>query len=274
MMSSYTYVPPSPLAEFVDYFWLYENYQPSQPHERLLPNGTIELVMQLGDDTAPLAVSSDHDHRELFAGGVVVGAYSHSFMIHTTQPQTIIGVHFKPGGAFPFFPVPAHELHNLHVAFDALWGRDAVTLREQLQHVTAPAARFQILEHFLRAHATRPLTLHSTLRSALQLLQQGAHRPTIADVTEQLDFSSRRFTHLFRAAVGLTPKLFFRVARFQAVLHHLEAGQPVVWADLAFACGYYDQAHFNHDFQAFSGLTPTTYLTHRTEHRNHVPLPE
>jgi len=72
--------------------------------------------------------------------------------------------------------------------------------------------------------------------------------------------------------VGLTPKLYCRVQRFQQVLRLLDTGRPFDWANVALACGYYDQAHFIRDFRAFSGLSPTTYLRNRGEHLNHVPM--
>jgi AraC-like DNA-binding protein len=72
--------------------------------------------------------------------------------------------------------------------------------------------------------------------------------------------------------VGLAPKVFCRVRRFQRVLRMLHKTTQVDWADVALECGYYDQAHFIHDFQSFCGLTPSAYLAAATPHLNHVPL--
>jgi AraC-like DNA-binding protein len=93
-------------------------------------------------------------------------------------------------------------------------------------------------------------------------------------MTAHLDLSPKRFIHLFGEATGLTPKMFCRVLRFQEVLCLIEKGQPICWTDLALSCGYFDQAHFIHDFQTFAGMTPGTYLTQHSEHRNHVPIPD
>lgn len=98
------------------------------------------------------------------------------------------------------------------------------------------------------------------------------HDHTISEVTARTGLSPRRFIQLFEQAVGLTPKLFCRVQHFQEALRLCGGEKRVGFGELALACGYFDQAHFIRDFRAFSGLSPTTYLKHRSEHLNHVPL--
>jgi methylphosphotriester-DNA--protein-cysteine methyltransferase len=107
---------------------------------------------------------------------------------------------------------------------------------------------------------------------ALQKFQNTPNLPTIASVTGQIGLSKRRFIQVFNERVGLTPKLFCRVRRFQSVLGLIANGERIEWADLAVDCGYFDQAHFIHDFASFAGLNPSAYLNSRTEHRNHVRL--
>jgi AraC-like DNA-binding protein len=95
----------------------------------------------------------------------------------------------------------------------------------------------------------------------------------IAALAEAAGLSQRRFIDRFRAEIGLTPKRFCRVRRFQQVLHLAHSGGIIDWPDVAQACGYFDQAHLIHDFRAFCGLTPTGYLDRRGAHMNHVALP-
>lgn len=76
----------------------------------------------------------------------------------------------------------------------------------------------------------------------------------------------------FARGVGMTPKLFCRVWRFQRVLRAVHHRDAVDWTEVALACGYFDQPHLIHDFREFSGLSPTEYLAARTEHLNHVPM--
>lgn len=69
----------------------------------------------------------------------------------------------------------------------------------------------------------------------------------------------------------MSPSAFRRIRRFAAVLQRLERAAAVDWSDLALSCGYFDQAHFNHDFRAFSGVNPSAYLRHQTS-RTHVAI--
>jgi AraC-like DNA-binding protein len=248
--------PRPSLSEFVELFWLYEGDPRPHARERVLPTGTLELVIDLRDGVG---------------GAVICGAHSQSFVLDTARQVAVLGVHFKPGGAFPFLRPPAGELHDAHVPLDALWGPRAAELRERVLEAPTPAAKFRALERALRTQAVRPLARHPAVAFALEEFRRRPARP-VAAVVEQTGLSSRRFVEAFTDEVGLTPKLFCRVRRFQEVLRHVGQCRQIEWARVALACGYYDQAHFIHDFRAFSGFSPTDYLARRGEHLNHVPL--
>lgn len=270
-MIIHTYIPQPPLSDFVAKFWLYEGDDPAHARERLLPTGTMDLVINLRDDTERVYDRQNHDRFQSFCGPLICGPHSEFFVIDTASQASVMGVHFKPGGAFPFFKAPAAELHNIHLSLDTLWGAEAGYLREQMLEAKTVEAKFRRLEQSLLAHTTRPLARHPAVCFALKELQSLPTRP-ISDVTGQIGLSQRRFIQVFNEEVGLTPKLYCRVRRFQQVLHLIKQEQQVEWADVASTCGYFDQAHFIHDFRAFSGLNPTTYLAQRSAHLYHVPL--
>jgi AraC-like DNA-binding protein len=128
-------------------------------------------------------------------------------------------------------------------------------------------AKFHLLETFLVAKAARPLEQHPVICFALDALQC---TQKVGDVARQIGLSQRRFIQIFQEEVGLMPKLFVRIQRFQSALRLI--GQEQEWTNIALRSGYFDQAHFIHDFRTFSGITPTTYLAQWPEHLNHVPL--
>ena len=86
---------------------------------------------------------------------------------------------------------------------------------------------------------------------------------SVSGVVHRVGMSRRRFVEDFRSEVGFSPKAFCRLRRFSAVLHRVASLKDAHWADVAHAAGYWDQAHFNHEFREFCGLTPSEYLARR-----------
>ena len=267
-----TRIPGPPLSTFVEKLWSFEGYCPAHALERLLPDGSAELVINLRDDRNRIYDRRDHTRVNRYSGCILSGPHSEYFIIDTEEQCATVGVHFRPGGAFPFFGAPSDELHDSHIDLDDLWGRWAAELRVRLLEVETVPARLEILEQALMARATRPLVLHPAVEYALDEFHRGPQMRTIAQVTERIGLSPRRFIEVFREQVGMTPKLFCRVQRFQQVVRTISAGGSVEWSDVALACGYFDQAHFIHDFRAFSGLSPAAYQRLPVRHPNHVPL--
>jgi AraC-like DNA-binding protein len=267
------YRPPSPLSQFVEMFWYYEG-EAGGPHtkERLLPQGSSELVVNLREDEIRLYDRKNLNESHKLGGAVICGPHSQFFVIDTAEQDCVAGVHFRAGGAFPFFDLPFSELHNEHVSLGTLWGHAAIRLRDRLLEESTPQAKLRRFEEILLEQICQPLGRHRAVSYALVRL--GAEHAPVAELSDEIGISSRRLVDVFSQQVGLTPKLFSRVQRFQKVIQNLPLENDVDWVDVALDCGYYDQAHFIHDFRSFSGLSPSTYLKYRTRHTNHVPIYE
>lgn len=248
-------LPGGPLSEHVHFLWTFEDYAAPHAQERVLPTGTMELVIDLAP-TNP-------------ATGLVVGLRTEHFLLDTSQAFSVVGVHFKPGGTFAFFG-PVGDLRDQVVPLDDLWKAFASTVRAQILEARTSESRFDVLERALLARLRHSAAPHPAVRFAVRALDSAA-APAVARVAEAVNMSSRRFIDLFRDQVGITPKAYARVRRFQAALKSLDAIEDVDWRAIALSCGYFDQAHFNHDFRAFSGTAPSTYLRDRTS-RNHVAV--
>ena len=252
-------------------FWYYDGYHVPHSRERVLPDGSMQLIINLAEDRLAVFDSEHTDLARTFGGCLVSGPRSQFAVIDTRCQRSIMGAAFRRGGGFPFFRLPAGELQNAQVSLDTLWGPKAAEVRERLLEAQTPDARFQILEEALFEQAAR-FTRHPAVAFALSEFARVPQVRTIADVTDQIGLSSRRFIQVFSDEVGLTPKLFCRVRRFQEVLQMIRREPVIDWAAISTDCGYFDQAHFIHDFRAFSGINPTTYVTYRSEFTNHVRL--
>lgn len=266
MMNLTTYKPSAPLSHFVNEFWLCEDYLPAHAKERILPGGVMELVFLLSGTPPDIYYGANLDAVQPFRGALVAGARSEYFVIDTARPATVLGVYFKPGVSLPFFKVPARELHNLHVPLDTLWGLRGNDLYCQLLEARTSAQRFRILENALLAQLRNTVERHRAVDFALAAFNQGLASASVAQVTDQIGLSATRFIQVFGEEIGLTPKLYRRVLRFQEALRSITQQPTRNWTDIALSCGYFDQSHFINDFQAFAGISPSLYFPPEPEH--------
>ena len=256
-MSTHIHVPSAPLSDFVDLFWLSEEYSPSHSQELLMPSGMMNMVVT-------------SDTTGTFSSGVS-GVHTNAMLLDTSFPFSIFGISFKPGGAFPFLPMPAGELQDLHVPLDTVWGRRGPDVCESLLEAQTPARKFEIVERALIAAARGRFERNPAVRYAVRALGDSLRPRPVAQIVDDVGMSQRRFIELFRREVGVTPKTFARLRRFQHVLGAVERLTQVDWTSVAVSCGYFDQAHFIHDFREFAGVSPSMYLKHRAS-RNHVAI--
>lgn len=249
--------PSGSIARFVDYLWLLSD-APPHARERILPTGTLELVINLHQDE--IRIYGDGVTCQSLSGTVISGAYDRPFEIDTAVHSLMMGVHFRPGGASPFTRAAPGELANAHVDALALWGSKAPLLRERLCRATTHQTRFDILDRTLVAQALErpgPSSRPAFTRALSRLMQP---REPVSDIASSLGVSHRHFAALFRSEVGMTPKLFARIQRFQRAIAAAREGTMKGCAGLSFECGYFDQSHMNRDFAAFARMTPGEYL--------------
>jgi AraC-like DNA-binding protein len=269
-MLSALHTPAAPLSAFVANLWLLSD-APGHAKERIVPSGTLELVINLHEDEFRIYDSTEGRQFRRFSGAIVSGAYGSFFVIDTAEHASVIGVHFKPSGALPFLGLPPGGRSNSQVNLEALWGPPARQLRAMLCSARTPARRFQILESALLARLANPTRQHAAVQIGLRELHGGT---SVGDVVAQVGMSHRRFIELFTAEVGITPKLFARIRRFQrasALTRNLASPD---WSNIAAECGYFDQSHLIRDFIAFSGFSPDKFLRHSLARlkENHLAL--
>jgi AraC-like DNA-binding protein len=266
------YVPKAPLRNFVERIWRYDGLVQAHDLERVLPTGTMQMIINLAEDTSRKYDPDDPRQVETLGGAILSGAHGGCFVIDTVGQASVCGVAFTPGGAAPFLGMPASEVRDLHVSLEEVMGKHARGLRECLLEAR-PEDRFSFLESWLFEQARGDLTQHPAVHYALTEFSGVPHTLSISEVTDRVGLSSRRFIEIFDQEVGLTPKLYARIQRFQYAIKLAQLSDEVDWADLAADAGYYDQSHMIRDFQEFSGLNPSAYLRDRGPHLNHVPLP-
>jgi AraC-like DNA-binding protein len=271
-------VPRPPLDGLIDDLYYLEG---APPYARLtLPAAPAALlIVNLG---APFRIRAGTDIESAeYADGCVVTTPTRAWEFGYPRPTRSVGVHFKSWGLAPFLPMPAAELCDRPVTVEQVWGRPAVAeLRDRLAAADRPQEMLTLLEEELmrRLRETAGLGL---VKHAGSVIAASNGSVGIGDLSVAAGVSGNHLAQRFKELIGVTPKRLARSYRFAATVLAIDPAEPIDWGDLAYGAGYFDQAHFGHEFRAFTGLTPTRYAEVRRrflrEHPGHVldswPLP-
>jgi AraC-like DNA-binding protein len=216
------------------------------------------LIFNFG---APISVRTSASLSEWNrqADGFVAGLDGSFALVESSGSQSGVEVYLTPVGAGLVTGVPMRHLKGRLVALDDLFGRVGGLVREQLLEAPGWEERFAIVDRFLLARLAEAEEPPASLASALSRLHATRGAIEIGSLTDELGCSRRYLIGLFNDHVGLPPKLFARILRFEHALELAEGG-GIGWAEIAQKCGYYDQAHMIGDFQQFTGRSPSGYV--------------
>lgn len=270
--------PSPPLDGLIDDLYSLEG---APPYARLLlPAAPAPLlIVNLG---APFLVRAGADGTPVeYPDGCAVTAPTRAWEFGYPTPTRSVGVHFKPWGLASFLPMPAAELCDRPATVEQIWGRPAVAeLRRRLVAADDPHDMLGVLEEEL-VRRIRPLDGLDLVRHLSSAIAQTGGTVPISELGVAVRGSSTYVAKRFKEIVGVTPKRLARSYRFTFTVLGLDVTAPIDWSDIAAGAGYFDQAHFVHEFREFTGLTPTRYVEVRQrflrEHPDHAlegwPLP-
>jgi AraC-like DNA-binding protein len=264
------HIPSPPLQPYIDYFYYLDGPRPYR-REKVLPTGWLDLEVNFGGAIQVYDASGSKPIATCVESWWV-GVWSTYGTVEWPLNIQLVGIHFKPGGAYPFLNFPLSELHNQIVSADAIWGGFAVELYEQLCATPSIAARLALFEQQLltRLHDT-PHGLNGVRYGVTEIARHNGAL-SIKALRDQMGISQNHLLTQFKRMVGISPKALAQLYRLKLVLRSIDPTHAVDWTRIAHQSGYYDQAHFSNDFRAFTGHSPTDYLQLRRQ--SHATSPE
>jgi AraC-like DNA-binding protein len=201
------------------------------------------------------AGGGDRSHSS-FVGGLSDGP---TYTEHDGD-QFGIQIDLTPLAAGALLGVPMLELTNRVVDLDDIIGPRADQLVDRLYDSGSWEERFLLLDATFGRRLAESEPPHPALAHAWSRLSESHGRMEIGDLCGEVGWSQRYLTTRFREEIGLAPKTLARVLRFERVAALLARGAGARFAEIAYECGYYDQAHLNRDFREFAGTTPGDYV--------------
>jgi len=266
------YFPAFPLDQFISVFIYFEGIQHAHKVDRFLPNGDTEILIDFKE--GPQFIYDNTSLKEIQACHHVwtSGIRTEPITIPSGTDAAMMVIAFRKGMAAPFFPFPMNEIADCVLDADLVWGHDFASLREQLLETCDIDLRFHIVEAFLLQKFRSSLDLNPCVAFALEQMTYRPNEINIALMNSQIGYSQRHFTDMFRRHVGITPKAYLRIMRFQKAVRTIDETREIDWPRVSLECGFYDQSHFINDFKHFSGFTPDEYSKIHTSYQNYIPV--
>lgn len=252
--------PDPPLGAFFESYQGFVDHTPGTFTRRELPMGRVVFVISFGD---PYRISHPRSPHATISSSFVAGLHDTFVTNQQSGPTAGVQINLTPIGAYLFLGHPMHDLANNTVALDDLFGPDGAALTARLAEAPDWQARFDLLDDALLGRLARARPASRGVAHAWRRLEDSAGRTAIGPLAEDLGWSRKHLIAKFREQIGLPPKTVARLLRFNNARRLIGAGAEMPWTEIAYRCGYYDQAHFIRDFSQFAGATPTEFVASR-----------
>lgn len=271
-MNFYTIDPPKELAEHVRFFWALEGKATSlQPFvHRVLAEHCAEFIFYYKGGFE--IFSKNHAIRDTFSSGIY-GPAQQFCQFKTDKEFGMFGVYLYPYAIPQLFSLPASELSNQMLDFKTLCGQEGKLLEEQIMTASGNSERAQLLSAFLTAQLKKNRIQYPGILHQIRYAIQSFQLTPVPLLASDCNLSRRQFERKFKELSGFSPKEFQRLVRFDAVVKgSFPAGGSL--AQMAAACGFYDQSHFIHEFQRFSGYSPREFFKQKIAPSGYRAAPE
>ncbi|MFZ4861019.1 DUF6597 domain-containing transcriptional factor [Sphingobacterium sp. Mn56C] len=255
-------IPIKPLQDYIRYFWVLEDFTDTENSKnfKIIPDGLPALIFQ--NEPNLFFDMEGNAMPQLFLYG-----QSTKYTEHTvTGGFGVMGMYLQPTALKTLFNMDAFELNNQNVPLEYVI--DAPIL-EQLVNATSVNQKIEIMTHFFLNLLQRIKGGNEKADFASMLLQKGK---TLKDIQNEMSMSERSLERLIKQYVGISPKMFSRIIRFQSGLNTLRRTDFSNFTELAYIAEYFDQSHYIKEFREFTGTNPKNFLLSTNELLANFPL--
>ncbi|MEM7360832.1 MAG: helix-turn-helix domain-containing protein [Pseudomonadota bacterium] len=251
--------PAASLGPYIEAIFHYQNFVPDHSIERVVPTGHIFILFELDGFVRNTFDNQTLEPNAEYSQVWISGMHRGHISISAHENSEMFVIQFKPYGSRPFLHLHTAELNEKVIAIEEVLGTSLLDLREAMLKTDTPQDKFELAEAWLLERFDASRQPPQELIDFVDVLQ----KEPVAKLHELIADHGNSQKHLieqFKKYLGLTPKWYQRIVRFNELLLKIQQQQEISWAEIAYDCGYADQPHFIREFKHFSGMNPAEYI--------------
>lgn len=264
---------PTNLKHHIESILYFKGFNPNHSIERIVPTGHVFVIFELDNIPRNTFDNKTLKPLETFTKVWVSGTHRKFISISAHQQSEMLAIQFKPAGAFPFLHCPIQELNDKVVSAIEILGNEIIELREEILIAENPQAKFNLVSNWLEKRSDNKKEAPEYLLDFIERLQ---NEPVtnLNKIIESYPTTQKQLIEHFKKYVGLTPKYYHRILRFNEILKMINKNERLSWSEIAYSCDYSDQSHFIKEFSLFSGFNPQEFIKMEfsKEQTNFFPL--
>lgn len=239
------------LEMYIRYHWIIRS--DANISQLRFPIGCMQLVFHKG---TPLFVSTS-GYSQSYA--TISGQTNYPSYVKSSGNLKMIVTVLKPYAAGCLLRLPCHLLHNREVAAEDLGDTSLNELSKRILEIESDEDCINLIEMWL-LHRISDLSCDLNTNRVRGAVREINRNPfvSVSKLAEATNLSRKQFNRIFSDVLGMNPKEFYRIVRFQRALKMMQNKAETVehYSDIAYACGFPDQSYMIKEFKTFTGLTP------------------
>ncbi len=259
-------VPHPELQPFIDTFWIFESDfgVPTEDTRVIAPNGKAKFIYSYlnGLSTIEDYIQTDYKEHDIF----FIGIWDKPVTLTSKATATgTIGIELTPNGLHRFTRLPAFEIVNKIYSFTDIYGVAGRNLIEKLANTPAVDNKVAYIQEFLIDIIRLTNRSNPLIDCSVGLIKKSAGLITIRELQDKMGYSRRYIDMLFKEHVGISPKTYSGIVRFQSFYEHWANTEKEDFYSEDLYNFYYDQAHFIKEFNRYTGHSPKQYAGLKNE---------
>jgi AraC-like DNA-binding protein len=251
--------PSTLLSQYVKHYWSIDSCIATgkETIQRIVPTGLFELIFYLADKP-----QSNDSHKAINDKIIVTGQLKDYHDLILTGNLSIFAIYFLPHGLSMFLDLPIKEIFNQSIPLRLIIKDTINKLEDEISSADTFEKKISIAEKFLMSQIRKneKKYKYDRIKHTIYKINQAKGIIDIEDLASQTFLSRKQFERTFAEYVGTSPKQFLQIIRFQNTIYEKSQNPHIRLTDLAYNCGYFDQAHMINEFKKFSGITPKKYF--------------